>query len=269
MLVEGGQPGRNLARTEEMIHQAASTGCRAVILPECLDVGWTCEEAPPSPSRFLDRGRKSCAGRRVWRASTWWLGSRRGAAIWSITPRSWSHQRARFLLHYRQDQRTGYRQEILRHGGPACGGQNLHRDRRHQHLCRQLLDSLALGHSLARMGCQILFSPCAWAVDAGHDNAREPYGGLWKDSYCTLARLYEITVIGVSNVGWLISGPWKGRKCIGCSLAVGPVERFSLKLHTGSSGGAHPSQREAKDASRARHRHCTRTGQERIHWPLT
>jgi len=83
-------------------------------------------------------------------------------------------------------------------------------------------DSLALGHSLARMGCQILLSPCAWAVDAGHDNTREPYGGLWKDSYRTLARLYDISVIGVSNVGWLISGPWKGRKCIGCSLAVGP-----------------------------------------------
>jgi len=37
-----------------------------------------------------------------------------------------------------------------------------------------------------------------------------------------LARLHEITVIGVSNVGWLTDGPWKGRKCIGCSLAVGP-----------------------------------------------
>ena len=37
-----------------------------------------------------------------------------------------------------------------------------------------------------------------------------------------LARLHEITVIGVSKVGWLTDGPWKGRKCIGCSLAVGP-----------------------------------------------
>jgi hypothetical protein len=28
-------------------------------------------------------------------------------------------------------------------------------------------------------------------------------------------------VVGVSNVGWLTAGPWRGRKCIGCSLAVG------------------------------------------------
>ena len=31
-----------------------------------------------------------------------------------------------------------------------------------------------------------------------------------------------MTVVGVSNVGWITDGPWKGRKCIGCSLAVGP-----------------------------------------------
>jgi hypothetical protein len=29
-------------------------------------------------------------------------------------------------------------------------------------------------------------------------------------------------IVGVSNVGWLTDGPWRGRKCIGCSLVVGP-----------------------------------------------
>jgi hypothetical protein len=27
-------------------------------------------------------------------------------------------------------------------------------------------------------------------------------------------------VVGVSNVGLITGGPWQGRKCIGCSLAV-------------------------------------------------
>ena len=81
-------------------------------------------------------------------------------------------------------------------------------------------DSLALGHSLGRMGAQILLSPCAWAVDADHDNRREPYGDLWKDAYAPLARLYDMPVVGVSNVGRLDAGPWQGRKCIGCSLVV-------------------------------------------------
>jgi hypothetical protein len=34
--------------------------------------------------------------------------------------------------------------------------------------------------------------------------------------------MQHIPIIGVSNVGWLTAGPWKGRKCIGCSLAMGP-----------------------------------------------
>ena len=82
-------------------------------------------------------------------------------------------------------------------------------------------DSLSLGHALARMGAQLLLSPSAWAVPADHDNTQQPYGDLWKQSYRTLAGLYEMPVVGVSNVGWLVGGPWKGRKCIGCSLAVG------------------------------------------------
>jgi hypothetical protein len=28
--------------------------------------------------------------------------------------------------------------------------------------------------------------------------------------------------VGVSNVGYLTAGPWRGRKCIGCSIAMGP-----------------------------------------------
>jgi hypothetical protein len=72
------------------------------------------------------------------------------------------------------------------------------------------------------MGAQLILSPSAWAVDADHDNLREPYGQLWRDSYTELARLYDLAVVGVSNVGWITGGPWQGRQCIGCSLAVGP-----------------------------------------------
>ena len=59
-----------------------------------------------------------------------------------------------------------------------------------------------------------------------------PYGKLWRDSYTELARLYDVTVIGVSNVGPITGGPWAGRKCIGCSLAVGPGGEFWPKGRT-------------------------------------
>jgi len=59
-------------------------------------------------------------------------------------------------------------------------------------------------------------------VDGDHDNAKDPYGGFWMRSHEELARLYDLTIISVSNVGWIKAGVWKGRKCIGCSMAVGP-----------------------------------------------
>jgi len=83
------------------------------------------------------------------------------------------------------------------------------------------LNSLAIGHVLARMGAHLIFSPSSWAVDADHENTKQPYGREWQKSYTQLCRLYGITVVGVSNVGWITAGPWKGRKVIGCSLAVG------------------------------------------------
>src|SRR4051812_17424963 len=41
ILVEGGRPEANLGRAVEAIGEAAARGCRLVVLPECLDLGWT------------------------------------------------------------------------------------------------------------------------------------------------------------------------------------------------------------------------------------
>lgn len=99
-------------------------------------------------------------------------------------------------------------------------------------------DSLCLGHSLARMGAQVLLSPSAWAVDADHDPVAQPYGQLWKGAYATLATLYEMPVVGVSNVGRIVAGPWAGRKCIGCSLAIGPTGAILAQAPYGESAEA-------------------------------
>jgi len=52
--------------------------------------------------------------------------------------------------------------------------------------------------------------------------SKKPYGIEWRESYKSLAQLYDMTVIGVRNVGRIEWGPWRGHKCIGCSIAVGP-----------------------------------------------
>jgi predicted amidohydrolase len=40
ILIEPGCPQANLHRAVDAIRQAASQGCRLILLPECLDIGW-------------------------------------------------------------------------------------------------------------------------------------------------------------------------------------------------------------------------------------
>jgi predicted amidohydrolase len=221
-LVEGGRPGPNLDRAVAAIHRAADLGCRAVVLPECLDVGWTDPSArdlaQPIPGPHFDRLAEAAKGRGVYVAAG--LVERSGPRLFNaavlINPAG------ELLLHHRKineldialdlyavGDRLGVAETELGTVGLAICADNFS-------------DSLAVGHVLARMGAQVILSPSAWAVDADHDNERDPYGKLWLDAYTELARLYDVTVVGVSNVGRLTAGPWRGRKCIGCSLAVGP-----------------------------------------------
>ncbi|MEZ5393192.1 MAG: hypothetical protein R2724_10020 [Bryobacterales bacterium] len=111
-------------------------------------------------------------------------------------------------------------------------------------------DSLELGRALGRMGCELLLSPCAWAVPAEHDNVREPYGAMWRESYQTLGSEFPMTIVGVSNVGAVDAGPWAGRRCVGCSLAIGaggevlrqgPYGKEALEiLQVETAGSANP-----------------------------
>jgi predicted amidohydrolase len=93
----------------------------------------------------------------------------------------------------------------------------------------------AISRALAMMGAQIILSPCSWAVPADHDNQREPYGKLWLDNYQPVAREFGLWIAGVSNVGPITDGPWSGRKCIGCSLVIGPEGEVAYKAPYGES----------------------------------
>jgi predicted amidohydrolase len=219
--VEGGKPRENLRRALAMVEHAAQRGCRLVVLPECLNISWTWPELdlacpiPGEQSALLgDAARRfgiCLAAGLVEKTSE---GCFNAAVL--ISPEG------QILLKHRKINLLDIEQPFY-----GCGtslsvartplgtiGLNICAD--------NFPDSLALGHSLARMGAQLIVSPCAWAVDADHDNSREPYGGLWERAYTKLAALYDVTVVGVSYVGKVTAGPWQGRKCIGSSLAVGP-----------------------------------------------
>jgi len=222
MLVEGGKMEENLARAEGMIRIASRTGCRVIVLPECLDTGWTdpsarelAREVPGETSDRLCQASKNFGIMTVAGVTELDKGRIYNSAILV-------DEVGRILLKHRKINELTIAHDLYSIGNilsiaeTRLGtiGVNICAD--------NFSSSLAIGHVLARMGTHLIFSPCAWAVKADHDNTREPYGGEWRQSYTELCRLYGITMVGVSNVGWITEGPWKGMKVIGCSLAVGP-----------------------------------------------
>jgi predicted amidohydrolase len=221
MLVEGGNPAANLRRAVEHLHLAAERGADLVLLPECLDLGWTHPSArhlaygiPGPPADALSQA-AAASGILVVAG----LVERAGGKLYNsavvIDPTG-------KLLHvHRKIHELDLAQELYATGDRlgvvetplGVLGVNICAD--------NFPESLSIGHVLARMGAQIILSPSSWAVDADHDQEREPYGELWRGAYAELHRWYDLPVVAVSNVGRLEEGPWKGRKVIGCSFAYG------------------------------------------------
>jgi predicted amidohydrolase len=218
--VEGGKPAANLERGVNAIRDAARQGCNVVVLPECMDLGWTdpsartlAEPIPGPRSAQLSAAAKThgvyVAVGLVERAGSQCFNS---AVL--IAPDG------EIVLHHRKINELDLAHDLYAIGDRLGVAQTSLGTVGLDICADNFGSSLAIGHVLARMGAHIILSPASWAVEAAHDNQREPYGGLWRDAYCKLAKLYEIPIIGVSNVGWISGGPWQGRKCIGCSLAV-------------------------------------------------
>jgi predicted amidohydrolase len=221
MLVEGGRFQENLARAVEMITQAGQQGCQFVVLPECLDLGWThpsarqlATEVPGPASDQLCRAANH-AGLYVVAGLTERAGSRFYNAAVLIDPTG------QVLLKHRKINLLDIEQDLYSTGDRLAVAASIYGPIGVNICADNFPESFVLGHSLARMGARILLSPSAWAVPAEHDPVADPYGALWEGAYHSLASSYELPVAGVSNVGWINGGPWAGRKCIGCSLAVG------------------------------------------------
>lgn len=224
--VVGGDRTGNLSRAIEAIDRANDGDCSLIILPECLDLGWThpsarteAETIPGESSEKLGRKAKEAGvevvaglverdGDRIYNSAIWL--SRDGEILGK-------HRKIHILDIARDLYTPGDSLQVFQSGiGPV--GMTICAD--------NFPENIHFAKSLAAMGARLIASPCAWAVDADHDPVVEPYGDLWKTAYTDLARAHEATIIGVSNVGPIDEGPWRGRKCIGCSLAVGPGGRI-------------------------------------------
>jgi len=220
ILVEGGQPAANMQRALSAVAEAAERECQIVVLPECLDVGWTHsaarELAEPIPGPRCQQLCRAAAAHQILVVAG--LTERDGDRIYNAAVLIGSD--GQLLLKYRKINELDIAHDLYSIGD-RLGVAHTRLGTLAVNICADNFpNSLDLGRALGRMGAQLLLSPSAWAVPADHDNVAQPYGSLWLEAYGELARAFRMPIVGVSNVGCLTAGPWAGKRCIGCSLVI-------------------------------------------------
>ena len=220
LLVEGGEPERNLKRAGKMLEEAAEKSCRLVLLPECLDFAWAHPsaktEAQPIPGPYSDILCKLAKTHNLYLCAG--LTERSEDKIYNtaifISPEG------NILLKYRKINVLTVAQDIYSIGETlsvvktpfGVVGVNICSD--------NYIDSLDIGHTLARMGAQIILSPSSWTVDYSTVEGDILYGKKWLKPYQTLAVAHDLIVVSATAVGVIVGGVYEGKKMVGCSLAV-------------------------------------------------
>ena len=220
LLVEGGEPERNLKRAGKMLEEAAEKSCRLVLLPECLDFAWTHPsaktEAQPIPGPYSDILCKLAKTYNLYLCAG--LTERSEDKVYNtaifISPEG------NILLKYRKINVLTVAQDIYSIGETlsvvktpfGVVGVNICSD--------NYIDSLDIGHTLARMGAQIILSPSSWTVDYSIVEGDILYGKKWLKPYQTLAVAHDLIVVSATAVGVIVGGVYEGKKMVGCSLAV-------------------------------------------------
>ena len=223
MKVEGGSPDQNLERASHHIRSAAAYGARIALLPEMMDLGWTHPSArqmaysiPDGKTcRFLcEEAKKSniyvCAGiaendhGTVYNSAV--LISPSGEVI--LKHRKLNELDIAHDLYAQGDRLGVVPTELGTIGLYICADASASEN--------------TLSKSLGYMGADVILSPSAWAVPPGFNNDSTPYGEPWISAYTEVSGMFDLWVIGVSNVGNVSEGPWKGWDCIGNSLAYAP-----------------------------------------------
>ena len=224
LLVEGGEPERNLKRAVKMIEEAAQKQCDIVLLPECLDLAWTHpsakSEAQPIPGPYSDIICQEAKKHNIYICAG--LTEKDEAKNQVFNTAIFINSAGEIILKYHKINLLVVEQEFYGVGQIISAvdtpfgkiGVNVCAD--------NYIDGIVIGHALARMGPQVILSPSSWTVVYSKTEIDDPYGEKWVKPYSILAKLYNLVVVGTTSVGVIVGGPYEGKKSIGCSLAVGP-----------------------------------------------
>ena len=222
LLIEGGEPERNLNRAIELVEQAKQNNCNLILLPECLDFGWThpsgIKNSKTIPGEFsdilCDVASKNkiyiCAGltekdlKTNKNFNSAILIDNEGIILGKYRKINVLEQAFEFYD-------IGSKLEVIQ---TEIGkiGINICSDNYH--------DAIDIGFVLCRMGAEIILSPSSWTVDYNITEEMDPYKNKWISQFLKLSKIFEIPVISTTSVGYIVGGPYEGKKMVGCSIAT-------------------------------------------------
>jgi predicted amidohydrolase len=220
LLVEGGEPERNFERAAKMIGKAAAKGCDIILLPETIDFAWThpssLTESQPIPGRFSDFFCQQAVEQQIYIC----VGLTEKTPECNYNTALLIDDRGNILLKHRKINllevefpfyEVGQKLEVV----------NTPLGRIGVNVCADNYgDALHIGHTLARMGAQIILSPSSWTVDYHVTEIDEPYHEKWFKPFHHLASMHDIIVASATSVGYIVGGPYEGKKKVGKSLVV-------------------------------------------------
>lgn len=220
LLIEGTEPERNFDRAEKLISRATNEGADIILLPETIDFAWTHPDAIKS-AKFIPG-----------EFSNFFCGLAQKYAIWiavGLTEKTTKGNYNSALLINSNGEIVGKHRKInlLNVEFPYYQvGQKLEVfdtpfGKIGLNICADnYLDAIDLGHSLARMGAQLILAPSSWTVDHSITEAEDPYRDKWIKPLSVLANAHGIVIASATSVGYIVGGPYEGKKMVGCSLCI-------------------------------------------------
>ena len=226
LLIEGGEPLRNFERCEQMLQKATDLKCDLALFPETMDFAWThpsgLKEADGIPGVFSDKLCQFAKQYRIYICA-------------GLTEKTGEGNYNAAVLIDREGQiQTVYRKINLLEVefpyylvGPSLAVVTSPWGKLGLNICSDnYSDALSIGNVLARMGANCILSPASWTVPHHITEPEDPYKNKWKKPLLTLSKTFKIYIVSATGVGYIVGGPYEGKKMIGKSLVAGPDGSF-------------------------------------------
>lgn len=262
LLVEGGEPERNFERARKMIKKASEQGCDIILLPETIDFAWThpssIEESFPVPGEHSDLFCQWAKEYNIYIC----VGLTEKTGNGNYNSALLINNQGEIILKHRKINllevefpfyQIGQKLEVADTPWGKVG----------VNICADnYRDALHIGHTLARMGAQIILSPSSWTVDYHLTEEHDPYKEKWLEPFELLAKMHGIVVASATSVGYIVGGPYEGKKMVGKSLVVaeskilaeGMFNEFAGELKSVEFDLPHPKEKGTQIGEKLKHK---------------